>query len=432
MFREAMGELGVTPDSTDLERWAVVIHSSMSGRGRSYHTVDHVFQVNGGNDAIGTLAILFHDTVYCEVDGGLPRALEPALGDALHVDSDHVELDGFDPEKHVLRTLVTRIFGFEPGQRVTFQSGLNELASALLAARSLRSHLDLRTLAEVVTCIEATIPFRSPGVEEQLAERLAEADREHSLGLGEAGVERAVRRAVEVANRDVANFAYEDPASFLSHTWEILPETNPTLRAPAYTLGEYRHAMAKMEGFLGSITASCVFREFRGTPGEAELAVLHRRGTANLERGVRYLRQKVLAARFLESLAQLTGGDAPVSLFMGDLPFDARSRRLEDLLSHAPEPADDLDPAVYRLLLDGREKESGFDLRHSPLASRLYGHLGDARSDAVLAEEDGWPLLLALPKDIVIAVTRASATIATTRRDKLLEIADQLAQSDDA
>ncbi|HHH28836.1 MAG TPA: hypothetical protein ENK57_10900, partial [Polyangiaceae bacterium] len=225
MFRDAMSDLGQTPELADLERWAVVIHSSMSGRGRSYHTVDHVFQVGEGNDAIGTLAILFHDTVYCEVDGGIPRALEPALADALHIDGDHVELGEFDPEASVFRALVARIFGFEPGQRVTFQSGLNELASALLAARTLQTHLDMRTIAEVVTCIEATIPFREQGAEEILATRLAQADVEHGLGLGEAGVDRAVRRAVEVANRDIANFAYEDPAAFLSHTWEILPET---------------------------------------------------------------------------------------------------------------------------------------------------------------------------------------------------------------
>jgi len=432
MFRGAMGQLGVKPESADLERWAVVIHSSMSGRGRSYHTVDHVFQVNGDNDAIGTLAILFHDTVYCEVDGGLPRALVPVLGDALYVKGDHVELGEFDPSRGVLRALVTRIFGFEPGQRVTFRSGLNELASALLAARTLRSHLDLRTLAEVVTCIEATIPFRDQNAEELLAARLAEADREHSLGLGAEGVERAVSRAVEVANRDVANFAYEDPASFLSHTWEILPETNPTLRAPAYTLGEYRLAMSKMQGFLGSLEATRVFRVFRDTPNGPDLASLHRRATTNLQRGVRYLRQKVLAARLLESLAQLTGGDAPVSLFMGDLPADSRSRRLEDMLSDAPELAEDVDPSVYRLLLEGREKESGFDLRHSPLASRLYAHLGDARSDEVLAQEDGWALLEALPQAIVVSVTRATASLATTREQKLLKIASRLAQSDDA
>src|SRR5688500_1833405 len=158
MFRAAMEQLGKSPTEADLEGWAVLIHMSMSGRGRSYHTVDHVFDVNGGSDAIGSLAVLFHDTVYCEVDGGLPRGLEPHLGDALHVDGNRVGLGPCDPESDVLRALVAQLFGYTPGQAVT--SGVNELASALLSVRALRSHLDLGELAQVVTCIEATIAFR--------------------------------------------------------------------------------------------------------------------------------------------------------------------------------------------------------------------------------------------------------------------------------
>ena len=44
MFRSAMQELGKDPSDADLESWAVLIHASMSGRGRSYHTVQHVFE----------------------------------------------------------------------------------------------------------------------------------------------------------------------------------------------------------------------------------------------------------------------------------------------------------------------------------------------------------------------------------------------------
>ena len=151
MFRTAMAELGRAPSDAELEAWAVLIHSSMSGRGRSYHTVGHVFDVDDGTDALGTLAILFHDTVYCQVDGGLPRGLERYLGDALRMDGDHVELGPFDPAEDELRALVARIFGFTPGQPVPLHGGLNELASALLAARTLRSHLSTAEIAAVVT-----------------------------------------------------------------------------------------------------------------------------------------------------------------------------------------------------------------------------------------------------------------------------------------
>ncbi len=427
MFRAAMGALGRSPSDRDVERWAVVIHASMSGRGRSYHTVGHVFQVNGGTDPIGSLAILFHDTVYCEVDGGLPRGLESQLGDLLRVEAGQVELRPFDPAKHPLRALVARIFGFQPGEAVTHQRGLNELASALLAVRSLESHLTPAELAEMVTCIEATIPFRPADAEDELAARLSQADEEHGLGLGEAGVLRAVRRAVDVANRDVGNFAYDDPGAFLSHTWEIIPESNPTLRLPAYTLSEYRSAMTRMEGFLASLDADRVFREHGGTPDAEALAGLRARAATNLARGTRYLRQKVLAARVLEGLAMLSGGDAPVSLFMGDLPGEVSSRRLEEILPASAPTAPDVDDVVFRLLREGRARESGFDLRHSPLASFLYAGLGDAGTDRALACEDGWPLLEAVDPALLTVVARASAQIATTRSAALEAIADRVA-----
>jgi hypothetical protein len=421
MFRASMAELGKSPSEADLEQWAVLIHSSMSGRGRSYHTVDHVFAVNGDADAIGSLAILFHDTVYCEVDGGLPRGLEPHLGDTLTMDGQRVGVGPFDPSEDKLKALTLHLFGYAPGQQVT--SGLNELASALLAVRALKSHLDVAELAQVVTCIEATVPFRPVGVEEKLAARLAEADEKWKLGLGPSGVTQAVGRAVRVSNRDVGNFAYEDAAAFLSHTWEIIPETNPTLRMPAYTLGEYRIAMTKMTGFLGSLVPERVIREFRGMPDAETLSELRSRTAINLARGTRYLREKLLAARVLESLALLTGGDAPVSLFMGDLPSDRPSLRLEDLLpAHSEAIAPDVDREVMRLLLEGRTKEIAFDLRKSPITAHMYAHLGDAESDRLAKVEDGWPLLEAMPASIVCELARACAKMAPTRAKLLDEI----------
>ncbi|MBZ0118785.1 MAG: hypothetical protein K8H88_17420 [Sandaracinaceae bacterium] len=430
MFGQAMKELGQSPSDTELEQWSVLIHASMSGRGRSYHTVDHIFDVydeHGPPDAIGTLAILFHDTVYFEVDGGLPRGLELYLSDALEVEHDRVELGPFDPEHDALRALVARIFGFEPGQAVTLQSGLNELASALLAVRALCTHLTLGELAQVITCIEATRPFRPVGAEEDLAARLAQADQEHDLGLGEEGVARAVVRAVGISNRDVANFAYEDTGLFLSYTWEIIPETSPTLRLPAYTLGEYRVAMTKMSGFFAGLTPERVFREFRGQPSGVSLSKLRAQASINLERGTRYLREKLLAARLLESLALMTGGDAPVSLLMGDLPAsDKPVTRLEDLLPEMPAPVKDADPEVLRLLVEGRQRDSGFDLKTSPLAAYLYAHMGAAATDAALASDEGAPFLTAIPREALAEVVQACMRIAPTRAKALEGVLSRL------
>ena len=120
------------------------------------------------------------------------------------------------------------------------------------------------------------------------------------------------------------------------------------------------------------------------------------------------------------------GGDAPVSLFMGDLPFESESHRLEDLLPETLTMAADVDASVYRLLHEGRKKDSGFDLRHSPLAAHLYARLGDAATDAVVEAEDGWPLLDALPAEVVLGVVEASAQIATTRVTGFCVIAERV------
>jgi len=184
---------------------------------------------------------------------------------------------------------------------VTLQSGLNELASALLAVRALKSHLSPAELAQVVTCIEATIAFRASSAE-----------------------------------RD-------------------------------------------------------------------------------------------LAARLVETLAALTGGDAPVSLFMGDLPTDERDvLRLETLLPPPPPAAPGVEPEVLKLLVEGRGRESGFDLKTSPLAAYFYAHLGPAGTDRALAAEDGKPLLLAIPRPVLAEVARACALIAPTRAAPLAALIDSL------
>lgn len=432
MFRSAMAELDKTPADAELENWAVLVHASMSGRGRSYHTVEHIFdvaQTAPPPDAIDTLAVLFHDAVYFEVDGGLPRGLSAHLGDAFEADGETIELGSFDPQSDRIRALVALLFGLTPGEAITRPKGLNELASALLAARMLRDHLSLRQLAELVACIEATISFRPQDAEEKLAERLAVADSTYGLGMGPEGVADAVRRAVRVANRDLANFAFEDAGAFLSHTWELLPEVNPPLRMPAYTLSEYREALARMERFLNGLDPERVFRHWGGEPSEERLAELRARSRTNLSRGLRYLRQKLLSARVLETLATLSGGDAPVSLLMGDLPDARPSLRLEQLLPEPGPPAPDVDDVLLRLLAEGRRREVAFDLRHSPLAAYMYARMGEAESARVLAKPDGWPLLEALPPGMVAEITRACAEVAPTRAERLNAIARRIAAS---
>ncbi len=432
-FEGALEALNAKPTPEQLERWSVIVHECMSARGRSFHNVEHVFDIAAGGDPAEVLAALYHDTVYYQVDGGLPAKLSTLLADTIEVSEGTVKLAPFDPTADPARALVAAIFGFSPGQVLSPFAGLNEVLSTLLVARTVGPAIPTRTLALVACCIEATIPFRKPAADgrtaaDALAARLSEVDGRFGLKLSAADRLQAVQRAVRLANRDVANFAFEDTARFLDNTWKLLPETNQALRSEsAYTVREYRGALQKMEGFLSNLDPKVIFAGFQGAPPPAEVEELTRRAARNLRLGSRYLRAKLLAAHVLEALAEASGGDAPIALFMGDLPDPhggVRVERLEERLPPDPSPpAADVDEEVWRLLAHGRSTKSGFDIQHSPLAAMLYRAQGDVSTDAMLAAARGGAaprdLLARVSKPVLGAVVKAVVALAPTRRLKL-------------
>ena len=105
----------------------------------------------------------------------------------------------------------------------------------------------------------------------------------------------------------------------------------------------------------------------------------------NLELAKSYLQAKLLAIGLLEAVSAVSGGDAPVALFMGDLPQDCSG--CEDIISFLPPMPESPwilpDDPLYRLLKDGRLDDSSFDLKNSPLALYLFHRLSpEARASA--------------------------------------------------
>ncbi|MCA8920550.1 MAG: hypothetical protein KDD82_02005 [Planctomycetes bacterium] len=435
-FTESFAGLGGTAPPLMAEAWAVLVHETMSGRGRQYHTVDHVFDISEGASPLATLSILFHDTVYYQADGGLLPQLETRVGDAVIEEDGAVKLAPLDPEGDPLRSMVAGLFGFESGVTLSPYAGLNEFLSALLAAREIGDHLPRSTVAQVAACIEATIPFRPVGADgvgplQRLHCRLAGVNTAYGLGLDDAAMEQCVVQAADVANRDVGNFASTDPTVFLDNTWKLLPETNNALRGQRlYTVTDYRLAIEKMAGFLGFLDPGVVFLGFAGQPEAGVLERMTAQAGENIALGVHYLRAKLLAARVVEALALHTGGDAPIALFMGDLPEPGRpaTKRLEDYLpTSSVEPAPSADLTVLSLLETGRTLRSGFDLKTSPLAAFLYRQLGDegvqAHLETAKSMDDAKAWLDSLPEALVGAVAKASAEVAVSRRAGLLALA---------
>jgi hypothetical protein len=328
---------------------------------------------------------------------------------------------------------VLRVFDRKVGDVVTPMTGLNELASALVASIHLATTLDREQRIAIAACIEQTIPFRADPIP-ALRERLA------LLGLAGGVLDDATRRAVRVGNRDVASFAESDAAKFLDSTWKLLPESNPALHQPTvHSVRDYRIALQKMEGFLGGLPADRVFHQWGSEPAPEIYAEYVERTRANLDLAVRYLRAKLYSISIVEAIAEATGGDVPLDYFMGGVP-SAKQPTLIRLEQFLPEPDDarDLDPKLSRLLKEGRTSEVSFDTGASPLGAFLHAAVGEAGvADGVELAKEWWAgrhtaeeFLAKQPGAPVAALARAAANILETRRDRLSELADALERNE--
>lgn len=436
LFSQSIKELGASPEPRDLERPVFVVHEALAGQSREFHSHEHVLTMTKGASAIETLAGIFHDVVYVQVDRGFSSAvgemLRPLL---LPIDGTgyRVSLAVLDDP---LTAMVARIFDRAPGDELSPFAGLNELASAFVAAKLLAPFLTTTQIAQITACIEATIPFRDNQTLENLVTRMRD------LGLPDLDMvacEDTVRIATRLGNRDVENFGEEEPARFLDNTWRLLPETNPALHTPGvYRTGEYRVAIQKMEAFLSKLDAERVFHQFRGEPAPAEYSRLITQAKRNIELAVRYLRAKLYTITLVEAIAHVSGGDAPVEFFLGAIPQPGRSERTinaELFLPKVENSSDDMDPVLLRLLEQGRPTPPEFDLPASPYSAYLYRVFGEKVLMERMEASRPWmrgrvnarEFLTSQAGPPVAALARAMAPVAITRREVLEKLAAELA-----
>ena len=478
-----------------LEEMAVFIYESMSISTRNYHSVQHVFDIINHDkrlqkSPIAILAACFHDCIYYHVDGGLTPTQAVLLdgsfkisgpGDedasSYHLQSqkiynffatDRGETPETGDDATVQLQMVETIFGYTPGQNIRITNdGLNEYLSALVAVRMLSDVLPIEILAQIACCIEATIPFRSASKEtgkthmERLHENLVAVRGVYDLKLSDEELVESVQLACLLSNSDVGNFGTTDRHWFLDNTWSLLPETNESLRNEyVYSVDHFHVALYKMYGFFGFLQPAVVFHEFRGVPDLPEMGHLVKECTNNLAFGRTYVGAKLVAMSLVSAIAVLSGGDAPISLFTGDLRAEERrtshgnsstslnQRRSRFKLSGStmnPSSSDFLtsstvdmqrppkktmkgfNQAVYEMLADGRRSESSFDTKRSPWAALLYSCIGDEGLNKILKEqtlypmneERAWTLLRALPIMPVHSIVQKMSAQALSRTEKI-------------
>ena len=446
LLQEALLGLDVRIPLIKLEDIGIMIHEAMTVQARSFHTPAHIFELADASNPVQALAALFHDVVYYQVDEGFTPEIAAVLRPYIEIEGDQIRLESMSEDDSVAFRITLTVFDFEPGQILPPQQGQNEFLSALLMNQQLIGRVPASDLAKVTACIEATIPFRGDSTRGEspadlLEKRLKALNRRLALGMAKSEIYEAVRWAVAFSNRDVDNFSERDTGSFLDNTWKLLPESNPSLRLRGiYTIGSYRRALQKMEAFLGQLDPETIFNEYRGEPPPGEyqrmVALAHR----NVTTARKYLGIKLIAAAVLEALADITGGDAPVALFMGAIDRGENARRFEDYLPQikTDTSVDELS-TLFGLLAFGRASSSSFDLQNSPLALFIFKKLGWDRIQRLLerakmmfrGELSAAEFLTELPPNMVIEITRACAAMASTRREALLAYAQFVAQAND-
>ena len=421
----ALHHLGSDAKLADIERWGFSIHMALSAPGREYHNHDHVVELIGEGDSLEIIAALYHDAVYIQVDHGLPYSMKTELGSVLALEANGWRVL---PAAAGLASETLAVFGRTIGDLVVGTNGLNELASALVAHIQLATAVPREAKIAIAACIEQTIPFRVDPVT-PLRDRLT------GLGLAGDALDVVMRRAVRLGNRDVENFAHNDPAAFLDSTWKLLPESNPALHSPlVYTLIDYRVALQKMEQFLARLPADRVFHSWHDEPKPETYARHVARTTGNLELAVRYLRAKLYAIGVVEAIAETTGGDVPVDYFMGAPKQSLTDLRHVEQFLPTLDNARDVDPALHQLLAKGRASESSFDTGPSPITAFLHAAVGESAMLRGLEVARSWwvggceaaAFLASQPPRPVAAIARAAGNIIDTRRDRLFALADRL------
>lgn len=390
LFADAFAALGVAVPMGAVERLAMAVHCDMEHGLRVYHTSPHVLELCAGMKPLQVLAALYHDIVYYQLDGGFPSHADQLLRRVAYVSPEQVSLRRFDPADADLQ-LCAGVFGFTGDKVLSVYGGMNEFLSAVVAVRTLSPYLQREQLLAVVACIEATIPFRGYDqmgrtMAESLALRVRATADAQGLQVDAKAVDLIVQDAVVLANSDVDSFAAADPAQFLSGTWRLIEESNaPLTKAGVYSAREYRKALQRMETFLATLNAECVFHDYLGVPDAGEMQRLTERGRANLHFAVDYLGAKLASISVIEALALETGGNAPVSMFLGDVHVMAGDQpdRIEDFLP-LPAPRTDLDLHLLEVLEKGGLLDSSNDATASPLTAYCYRQIGPAGMRAVL------------------------------------------------
>lgn len=432
LFQQAFERLHIQVPSATLESLAIVVHKTMAADSRRFHRPEHVIMLARDAAPIQSLAALFHDIVYYQVDEAFLPEISRLLAPYIREEDGAIVLaDSIAPDDACFH-LTLDLFGFNAGQQLPLFGGLNECLSALVMNVILRPLVSDTLMAQLTAHVEATIPFRPANADglawaEVAEERLRRAAGRYELAIGDAQIVESVKSAVLFANADVQGFAEPDAGTFLDNTWKLLPESHHSLRAvELYSIQDYRRAIHSTERFLSGLNPALVFHQYRGVPSDADYQVMMEQARVNIGIATEYLGVKIVSMAILEALAEATGGkDVPLSLFVG--VFQAADGPLEFGANLKPSRTFDADSPVFQLLDGGRSSEIDFDIRRSPLSAFLYQYQPAHLTQQLLRDANAMfagdltcgEFLARVDPEILAVIAANCAQTALTRRAQL-------------
>ncbi len=370
----------------DLKKIASLIIESMTGTWRYFHTPEHIFEVGGSEEPIAILAAFFHDMIYTQVDHGVNINLSGFIYPFVHEKEDSLYIR----EKELISNsqlfeITLLVFGFRKGQKLLPFGGQNEFLSTLVAVQVLYPYLKLSHLAEIAACIEATIPFRKVqnGVSSYdiLRERLIQVNEIYQFNWTQYKIDQILFCAIRMATRDIENFGSPNPVRFLDNTWNLMPETNHDLRTPnSYTISGYRTSMMKMLNFLKSIVPEQIFHQYKSVPSDEEISLYFENTRKNLRIAELYLKSKILTIGILEALSSRIGRNLSLSTLIGEIPQEGMVIPTLDYflptLQKPYIPQNPFEEIVLDVLIYGRDQETHYDLKNSPITAFLVRAIG--------------------------------------------------------
>jgi hypothetical protein len=190
-----------------------------------------------------------------------------------------------------------------------------------------------------------------------------------------------------------------------------------------------------MQKFLSSLDYRKIFHQFENTPSSSILAKNELYAQSNLDFASNYICAKICSVAIVEAIALETGGDCPISLFLGDIRcYEGTPDRIEKFLPNNIQDNNSLNTNLLDVLAGGRSKESRNDLTSSPLTAYFYRIVGHEEmlnifklAEKMFSDEiTPHQFLRSLDRFLVQSIIQGCKKIAISRTNHLDDLAKTL------